>query len=32
MIKIRLSAPEEIQGLLSAEDYQKYVAEEETGH
>jgi len=32
MVKIRLSAPEEISGLLSAADYQKYVAEEETGH
>jgi len=32
LIKIRLSAPDEIPGLLSAEDYQKYVAEEETGH
>jgi glycine cleavage system H protein len=32
LIKIRLSAPDQISGLLSAEDYQKYVAEEETGH
>jgi glycine cleavage system H protein len=32
LVKIRLSAPGEISGLLSAEDYQKYVAEEETGH
>jgi glycine cleavage system H protein len=32
MIKVRLSAPDEIAGLLSAADYQKYVAEEETGH
>jgi glycine cleavage system H protein len=32
LIKIRLSAPDEISRLLSAEDYQKYVAEEETGH
>jgi glycine cleavage system H protein len=31
MIKVRLSAPEAISGLLSAADYQKYVAEEETG-
>jgi glycine cleavage system H protein len=31
LVKIRLSAPDEISGLLSAEDYQKYVAEEETG-
>ena len=27
-----LSAPTEIQALLSAADYQKYVAEEEPGH
>jgi len=32
LIKIRLAAPDEIQGLLSAADYEKYVAEEETGH
>jgi glycine cleavage system H protein len=32
MVKIRLSAPDEISMLLSAEAYQKYVAEEETGH
>ncbi len=32
LIKIKLSAPDEIQGLLSAADYEKYVAEEETGH
>jgi glycine cleavage system H protein len=32
LVKIRLSSPDEISGLLSAEDYQKYVAEEETGH
>ena len=32
MVKIRLSAPVEIQGLLSAADYEKYVAEEESGH
>ncbi len=32
LVKIRLSAPDEISTLLSAEDYQKYVAEEETGH
>jgi glycine cleavage system H protein len=31
MVKIRLSAPDEIQALLSAADYEKYVAEE-TGH
>jgi glycine cleavage system H protein len=32
LVKIRLSVPAEIPGLLSAADYQKYVAEEETGH
>jgi len=32
LVKIRLSVPDEIQGLLSAADYEKYVAEEETGH
>jgi glycine cleavage system H protein len=32
MVKIRLSAPAEIPGLLSAADYEKYVAEEQTGH
>ena len=32
LVKIRLSAPSEVQGLLSAPDYEKYVAEEETGH
>jgi glycine cleavage system H protein len=32
LIKIRLSIPTEIQGLLAAADYEKYVAEEETGH
>ncbi len=32
MVKVRLSAPGEMQGLLSAADYEKYVAEEETGH
>jgi glycine cleavage system H protein len=32
MVKIRLSAPDEIPALLSAGDYEKYVAEEETGH
>ncbi|MGA2878538.1 MAG: glycine cleavage system protein GcvH [Bryobacteraceae bacterium] len=31
LVKIRLSAADEIQGLLSASDYEKYVAEE-TGH
>jgi glycine cleavage system H protein len=28
MVKVRLSAPAEIQGLLAAADYEKYVAEE----
>jgi glycine cleavage system H protein len=28
LVKVRLSAPEEIQGLLAAADYEKYVAEE----
>ena len=32
LIKIRLSVPDEIKSLLSADDYQKYVTEEETGH
>jgi glycine cleavage system H protein len=32
LVKIRLSVPAEIQGLLSAADYTKYVAEEESGH
>ena len=32
LVKIRLSVPAEIQGLLSAADYEKYVAEEEPGH
>ena len=31
LVKIRLSVLAEIQGLLSAADYTKYVAEEETG-
>jgi len=28
LVKVRLSAPSEIQGLLSAADYEKYVSEE----
>ena len=32
LVKIKLSAPDEIKGLLSAEDYQKYVGAEGTGH
>jgi glycine cleavage system H protein len=31
LVKIHLSVPAEIQGLLSAVDYAKYVAEEKTG-
>ena len=32
LVKIKLSAPDEISGLLGPADYEKYVAEEETGH
>jgi glycine cleavage system H protein len=32
LIKIRLSASDELVGLLTATDYEKYVAEEKTGH
>jgi len=32
LVKIKLSAPDEIKRLLSAEDYQKYVGAEEAGH
>jgi glycine cleavage system H protein len=32
LVKIRVAVPDEISGLLSAQDYQKFVAEEETGH
>ena len=32
LVRIRLSAPEEIKQLLSAEDYQTYVGAEESGH
>jgi glycine cleavage system H protein len=32
LVKIRLSVPDEIKGLLSAADYEKYVAAEEIGH
>ena len=32
LVKIKLSAPGEIQQLLSTEDYQKYVGAEESGH
>ena len=32
LVKIKLSAPGEIQQLLTAGDYQKYAGAEETGH
>jgi len=32
LAKIRLSAPDEIKGLLSADDYQKYIGAEASGH
>jgi glycine cleavage system H protein len=32
LVKIKLSAPDEVDPLLSAEDYQNYVGAEETGH
>ncbi len=32
LVKIRLSAPDEVNRLLSAEDYQKYVGAEGSGH
>jgi len=32
LVKIKLSAPDQIKGLLSAEDYQNYVGAEEAGH
>src|SRR5262249_42320012 len=32
LVRIKLSAPDEIQQLLSAEDYQNYVGAEESGH
>jgi glycine cleavage system H protein len=32
LVKIRLSAPDEVNLLLSAEDYQKYVGAEDSGH
>jgi glycine cleavage system H protein len=32
LVKIKLSAPDEVSRLLSAEDYQKYVGSEESGH
>jgi glycine cleavage system H protein len=32
LVKIKLSAPDEVNRLLSAEDYQKYVGAEVSGH
>jgi glycine cleavage system H protein len=32
LVKIKLSAPDEVKSLLSAEDYQKYVGAEGSGH
>lgn len=32
LVKIRLSAPDEVNRLLSAEDYQKYIGAEGAGH
>jgi glycine cleavage system H protein len=32
LAKIRLSAPDEIKALLSADDYQKYIGAEGSGH
>jgi glycine cleavage system H protein len=32
LVKIRLSNPAEIQQLLTADDYQKYLGEEQSGH
>ncbi|HTA72398.1 MAG TPA: glycine cleavage system protein GcvH [Bryobacteraceae bacterium] len=32
LVKIKLSAPDEVTRLLSAEDYQKYVGAEGSGH
>ena len=32
LVKIKLSAPDEVGHLLSAEDYQKYVGAEASGH
>jgi len=32
LVKIRLSAPDEVTRLLSAEDYQKYIGAEGSGH
>ena len=32
LVKIKLSAPDEVNRLLSAEDYQNYVGAEQSGH
>jgi glycine cleavage system H protein len=32
LVKIKMSAPDEFKSLLSAEDYQKYIGAEESGH
>jgi glycine cleavage system H protein len=32
LVKIRLSSPAEIQQLLTADDYQQYLGEEQSGH
>jgi len=32
LVRIKLSAPDELKKLLSAEDYQKYLGAEEAGH
>jgi glycine cleavage system H protein len=32
LVKIKLSAPDEVSRLLSAEDYQKYIGAEGSGH
>jgi len=32
LVKIKLSAPDEVTRLLSAEDYQKHIGAEESGH
>ena len=31
-VKIKLSSPDELKQLLSADDYQKYLGEEQSGH
>jgi len=32
LVKIKLSSPDEIQQLLTADDYEKYLGEEQAGH